>query len=581
MSDPARVERTRVLREAVEQRVHRFAVVRAAQRALAPSYAGPQADQEALRSIRQRLAGLLKPFENVTALTDIERREIEEELLEVDRALDGYTRLIHGKIESIPLAQLRASLSVETRALRSEVMALLEVSLEAPATSARFLHVVDLLLTLLCTSRRGDVWVFDTDPVNVHQAVRRRCDATPPCGSTVEASIVSRFQEAADRLARGDETVIPEMSAYKAEIAEFHFVPAVLRCIVGYNAVARNHVAERLERSRELDSRIDEEMGLERPLAGYEERDAAHFLPAHESPGVLAVQEAIGNRITGQDTAAGPAQRIASQLDLDWLDPADRQAFLEPRNKALRLIRMTVVLGHLAVCLESCQADVQALGLHADQLDAWICDLGKEIQAEINTRIRSDIQGAVHLGDVKSRFLTAVLLVARRRREPGRRSGGEEVDTFQRDAIAIVREYLESQQFRKPPPMFLDLLGGGWRRTVALSAVGLMVLSIGVVQLMPAGPRATRDLSERALRNLSPYLTGGYRDYAKNGSIFVARTNEKFDGLGPYERRAAIEKALQRLLGQGVAEMMIFDDDGVLQAHYKSGAWRSERAWRP
>ena len=72
---------------------------------------------------------------------------------------------------------------------------------------------------------------------------------------------------------------------------------------------------------------------------------------------MLAVQDAIRLRLLKAETAATPADRLAGSLDLDWLEDAERKAFLEPDSDGVfRVIRMTVVLGHLAMVMQEHQA---------------------------------------------------------------------------------------------------------------------------------------------------------------------------------------------------------------------------------
>jgi len=304
-------------------------------------------------------------------------------------------------------------------------------------------------------------------------------------------------------------------------------------------------------------------------------------LPAHEAPGVLSVQECIRRRLLETEMREGPAARIASLLDLSWLASSERNAFLRPEDEGpLRIVRLTVLLGHLAVSLPHCQQDFAALGLHEAQLDAWIVGLGDEVQREINTLIQESYESAVRLGDTKSRFLAAVLIAARRRHDPDRKRGAaDEGAAFYRDAIRLVREALERDRWNKPQAMFFDLFGGGWRRTAALGATLLAVGTVGFVTFFPSrGPRGIHELSERRVHDLSPLLESAYRDYAKTGSMFVATVSDDWLELDAEQRRVSAEKMRSRLAQDGVSELMLFDGRRVLRAHYKQGEWRV-RAW--
>ncbi|MDJ0847066.1 MAG: hypothetical protein QNK04_01655 [Myxococcota bacterium] len=580
-------------REDVQERLRRFATLRAAQRALALSsrvYA-TEADLAALRAIREQLRDLVQRFEQAEGRGDLDPREAlagsQDELATIDGALEGYSRLLLAKLESIPLPQLRASLVGESDAQRAEMAALLELCMQSERTPSRFLAVVDLLVTLLAATKRDGVWFVETDPANLNEAVRERCWEAGSCEPGVEAMIVKRFQHAAEHLSIADEdsAILGEMSAYKNEIAGFFFVPSVLRCIVGYNVVARNHFEKRVRLFREADSAIDEEIGRLEDAAPPRQPSAeqAPLLPPDESPGVMAVQEAIQRRVAGAEPAAGPAARVADQLDLGWLGEPERQAFSAASDDPLaRAVRLTVVLGHLAMAFPESESECADLGLHESQLDAWICALGDDVQSQMNELIRSDYAGALRLGDTKSRFLQAVLLLARRRHDPARQrwSGSEEPDTFRRDALTFIREYLERERFRQQK-LFLDLMGGGWRRTVALSVMAILVAWVGVLHVMPAGPRGVDNFSAREARDVSPFLKDAYRDHAERGSMFVAVLAESWDDLDREKRRVAAEKIRQRMAAEGVQEILLYDESRVLVAHFKQGDWRNTRAWSP
>jgi hypothetical protein len=573
--------------EEVQARVRRFAVLRAAQRALSPSTAEPldQTEFAVIRGIREHLGALTQRLE---AEEPAQATPLRDELQLLDGALAGYAHSLLALLERIPLAQLRASLAPDTHEQRVEVAALLELCLDAEPTPSRHLRAVDFLVTLLSVTQRDGRWVVELDPANLNDTVRARCEQAGYIDTNVETRIVSRFREAADRVASGpsEAAVMEEMSAYKVDIASFYFVPAVLRCIVGYNAAARNHIGDRLRRGRAADAEIDDELGCFAPLARHDPRaagsPAGSGLPAHEHPGVLALQEAIRHRLLEAQAVEGHAERIASQLDLSWLEREDREAFLDPsRDGAQRMIRMSVVLGHLAMCLRESARDAEALGLHESQIDAWICALGDEVQHEIDTRIRENsYEGALHLGAVKSRFLAAVLLVARRRL--GRRKRGAEVDSFSREALDLVRQHLERERFHRANPIFMDLLGGGWRRTVALATIFLVVGGLGLAEWMPSSdPRAVSTLEKWQARDISPLLASAYRDYAHEDSVFVGTVLPRWFELSPDERRETAEAIRAKVQGRGVDEIMLFDEHRVLQAHWFEGRWRGAHAWKP
>ena len=575
-------------RDDVTARVRRFAALRAAQRALGPSTPDTYDAQgsSVIAGVRERLAALTAHFDG--SAPDPAPGPLTEELHALDDALDGFARTLAATLERIPLPQLRASLAGRTHPQRVEVAALLELCLDAEPAPGRYLRAVDFLVTLLCTGERDGRWFVEIDPPNLNDTVRRRCTEMGDVDTAVEASIAQHFQDAAERVASGGPSgeVMKEISAFKAEVAAFYFSPSVLRCIVGYNVAARNHFEDRIRREREKDSAIDDELGIFAPLADQDPHAGAEsrapLLPPHESPGVIAVQEAMRRRLQRTDPAPGPARDLASGLDLGVLEPIEKEALRHPeRAGSDRIIRMTVVLGHLALSLPKQREAFTALGLQESHLDAWICGLGEEVQQRIDMLIRdAQYDRAVRLGDVKSRYLAAVLHLARRRLgKHGERAEADEPLT--RDAIRLLREQLQRQALDRRLPLFHDLLGGGWRRAMALASVLALVGLVGIVEYAPSThPRRTRILDAAQVADISRILDSAYLDASNERSLFVGTVNARWGGLAAGARRHTAEAIRAKAEGRGAEEILLFDRDHVLQAHFIDGNWRTRRAWK-
>ncbi len=274
--------------------------------------------------------------------------------------------------------------------------------------------------------------------------------------------------------------------------------------------------------------------------------------------------------------ADGPAERLAAALDLGLLETADRDAFRDPEQTGTALlIRMTVVLSHLAMIHSEREAELAALSLHESQLDGWICALADEVQREVDTLIRGNrFDGALRLGEIKSHFLTGVRIVARRRL--GRTVAADAERELAHEATDLLRDYLEKERLNRKPPIFNDLLGGGWRRTVALTGVGSLVAFLAVAEVMPSrDPRRVDELDTRQARGFDPMLASGYRDHAATGSMFIGTLASSWAELDPAARRAHAELIRERALGEGAVEILMFDGDRVLQAHWSEGHWRT------
>ena len=128
--------------------------------------------------------------------------------------------------------------------------------------------------------------------------------------------------------------------------------------------------------------------------------------------------------------------------------------------------------------------------------------------------------------------------------------------------------------------MFLDLLGGGWRRTAAFIAAGILVAWVGFVHLQPAPPRSVENFSDREARSVSRYLESAYRDHASQGSMFVAVVDQKWFGLRDRDKRKAAEKIRYRMVEKGVDEILLYDREMSLIVHFKDGKWRMPQGWK-
>jgi hypothetical protein len=130
--------------------------------------------------------------------------------------------------------------------------------------------------------------------------------------------------------------------------------------------------------------------------------------------------------------------------------------------------------------------------------------------------------------------------------------------------------------------MFMDLLGGGWRRTVALTSVFALVLGFLFVEWAPSSaPRKVREMEKWETRELSSVLQTAYRDHADDDSIFVGTVRKDWFELDGRMKRTHAEIIQQRAEERGVEEVMIYDRKRVLLAHYAQGEWRVTDGWQP
>ena len=73
-------------------------------------------------------------------------------------------------------------------------------------------------------------------------------------------------------------------------------------------------------------------------------------------------------------------------------------------------------------------------------------------------------------------------------------------------------------------------------------------------------------------------LVTAYRDHASERAMFFGTLASGWSQLGPADRRAHAELIRDRVLERGAAELLLFDGNRVLQAHWADGQWRAPAA---
>ena len=106
-------------------------------------------------------------------------------------------------------------------------------------------------------------------------------------------------------------------------------------------------------------------------------------------------------------------------------------------------------------------------------------------------------------------------------------------------------------------------------RTLALTAVLLVVTAFSVARFLEEREGAVRILPADEIQQLSPFLLSGYRSDEGRGDVFVGSIDEHWwDQLEPTERAALATLLAERL---GVRELQLFDRTRSLRARWVSG----------
>ncbi len=588
-------------------RARRFASLRAAERALAPSVRSPESLpwSEALQVIRPRLHQLRNRIEAresaagpIPAPPSAEEAQRDAtELLAVDACLDEYAQTLRRIADDISIQQFRASLPELARSQREEVIALLDLFIEDDQDFVPRVSLLDYLITLLCIAPQGGGWIQIADPPSLSLLTQRR--ALEAAASGREAEIVERFQQAGERLRAGEsfETVVREMAAYKKSVARYLFAPDALRCVVSYNLLLREVRAEQMRQARAMDEKVDRETA---PLAAQPPEPAPAAAPAGEGPapalesgsvfesrGLAAIEEAIERQLARAEPAPGPAAEIVSRADLAKLGDPEGETFRRPGgDEREQLIRRVVALGVAVGQLAEIEAELAQLGLDPALLSGeWARELSDRVQKETNTLIANNgYDEARLLSNVQSQFLFSPLLAARKKEDGERRPSAEPGPA---PAAQAGRALTGSSDVRdanraegRAPQEDRARERGRWRRWSLAAGLAAALAAAGFTYL-PLDPRGVRTLSATQLSELSPLLVSGYRSHRGEGPLFIGTLSPRWQRLKPAAQDEAGEAIRARLAREGVREVMLFDDARSLQAHYLGERTRRPGARRP
>ena len=558
--------------------MRRFAALRAAHRALAPSVRSPESlpTAQPLRAIRDQLRALLDAVDDPAGGS---KAFGDADLLGIDDALDGYARQLRLVADGISIPQFRASLPEAARAQRDEVLKLLDVLIEEGEALDARLNLVDYLITLVCTARQDGRWTLVADPPTVSEGTRNRSFAAPDCEPALEAEIVGRFRTATERLGGGEdfEAVVRDMHGYKQEVAPYFFLPEVLRCIVAYNLALRIIRDREMSRARELDLEVDRETESV-PPGGGPEPDAAPE-SAFGSPGLSAIEGALERRLSGSDPLPGAGGEIAARMDVAKLRSFEVDLFTHPNPDDLgRLKRRIIVLGFVAEKHPEIGSELAALGINPAQVeDAWVREASDRVQSTTNDLVATNAYDAARrLSDLQSRVLFGPLLAAKRQ-EPRERPlaaspVGPAAVAGSLDQLAKTAEAARRSPAKREAREHRFGLRPSRQRIFALATVLLLLGAGAAYRLLEKDPHGVRVLSSAQLAEISPLLVSAYRSENGRGRVFIGTLSDTWQQMQTPARRETAERVRDRLSTLGVSEVILFDGRRALQVHYVGGS---------
>lgn len=590
-------------RVVLKSRFKRFADLRSAQRVLA--VIAPRDHEE----IQERTGALRQ------ALTQIARLEgSDEEISQAIRdslpALDEQLEVLAGDlgrlVEQVSFPQLRSTIPQLAGTHRHDVIAVLNLLLENRATLAKNLFRVEYLITLLASEQNGTRRRIVHDPPQISPMLARLCEELenerPPEATGAELMF---FQAAAldaaldtDSGARINE--LRHMRQSKQELGIFCLVPGVLRALVTYNTRIFNKMQGELEESRDADIEFellfldqdfaDEDESLEDSdkdwVSEFEEGiGRASTLSVFESKGVGRIAEALRRRLAGVPIGSCASENIALSIELFDLEPIERAALMDASSHAEgKLIACTLIVGALNQDYPAYRQVLQELEIEEqDVRGTWVSELDGLLQAAIAKRIVSPDQyeDATFLSNLKSKCLySALSLLAQKSRDergPLRARGDEQHATLEMQEAAqaaaaesstgSVRVHSSDSESQVHDERVAKAKQSVLRR--AATAVGAVtILATLASNLIVREPTDVAILRPIVLAQISEYLTTGYRDKAGRGTQFIGRIDQDWVKLAAAEKRRTAAEMIERLKGEGVTQVLVYDDRLRLQVHF-------------
>lgn len=592
---------SRDIRLVVHERVERFAALRSAQRALAPSVRVARQLFSAIeaRDLLERLRSIARGpgGEEAADSTHDERAappDAGASLREIDEHLDEVALRLLDALDAVSIAQLRATLPTTAATYPEEVVALLNLCAGSARGHAQRLRVTEYLLTLLTSELRDGVRSLARDPDEISRGVALLCgahrDKLEP-GLDPE-SVAMEFRTAAARLQEDCEiqATLEEMRALKERLGEAIFLPEISRDAVAYNVAVWNRQEEILDEERTSDRIAEadllfavrseaeveaEDSELETEAEPPDEALDDEELALAQASGIAQVEASIACRIRGEELGSDLPSMLAAELDPSKLGDRVRAAFTESSDDpADALIRTIVATASVLQQLPEGGERLRSLGLNPAVVKGdWIRHLSQEVQATMRTLVTAGrYEDARSLSAIKHKFLYASLtnLIRERAKEVGTAGVSSSLGVEgARDAIGLAEAAAErTRQLRQHVI----------ERSASYAGILLVILVASfVMRVALVRPRPIHIFSSQELADVSPLMASGYRGASGGSPLFIGTVTAQWHILSVEEQRAQGAELAKKLGYEGVREVILYDDQRKLQFHILGSTIRHPR----
>jgi hypothetical protein len=543
----------------IRKRVHRFASLRAAQRALNRSLHPSElalANQQG-RQILIELQALSGRAEEADRSPRSERKKASgrDDLHRVDLLLHDISLRTRELLESLEIYHLRSTAPLIAAQHPDEVRGLIDLLLEGDLEDDKTLRMLEYLITVLSSEERDGRRILVREPSEVSARLREIAQQQL-AEDDAEYLVAEKTFDNTLRMAHADPdigAIRDRIRRYKEGLGSRVLHPRILGAAVSYNVSMWNQVAGLVDGGRSIDCLADDLFGAEPP----EERPdpiAPPPPPAADAPDVLASKGfdriicALRDRLGRRPVSDDLARSVIAAYELDPLDDAEREAFagedeiahLTCRAVALGLtIRHEAQVDDLLHALRVDPAQLRTVGV--DRLKQEMSELARELFAQG----RHD--EAFRLSEVKTRNLPAVAAASAGAATPAAAAGRARG----RGGIFHVDWGLPSGQ--------------------AWAALLLLMLPL-IAALVWSSGKGVSLIAAEDLSHISPFLESGYRTQRGEQTEFVGRLNRGWDYLGRSERLRVTAEIGLAFKSRGIQHVVLQDRWEIVQARYADGS---------
>ena len=547
----------------VQERVDRYASLRAAFRAISPSLHPEKSVelQERVQELGSRVRHVATPDKEAQ---EGSRAVLRPSLEAIDWELDDFSRELLSLVSELSMSQLRATLPALQARNPDELLALLDVCIADERNLSRRLNLLDYLITLASTDTDSALKRVARDPATLTPALEALCEKAGVCPAEAVAELTREFDAGRAEIERG-EPIGParqQLRRLKKTAATRLLAPQVLRANVAFNGALWNRLEELKEIDRTLETAESQELeSLESGESASTQHPQTSGSSVLESEGIRALESALCAQLQGSPEASGGAADVVQWLEVDSLSRHEKQAFTERADDpSARLLRIAVAVGLILRRLDDVPEILAEIGTDRALLrDAWIPELASQLLASTQARLSAGSESgeAQQLAEVRTKLLRLASEKSLWSGKGRTRGDGKTLSAGALTSRAQPRRDLESPIRIWPLALGACLLG--------LAVVGFLRLN--------ASPE-TEFYSPARVESISPYLEAAHRTDSGSGPLLVGTLGNDWAKLPEAERAAIGRQIAKELSHDGIDHVMLFDGDRHLAIHYADGKLR-------